>query len=551
MSTGTTSQPQAEAATMASTSAAAHTGTALANQAPRCSKGLVLEGGSCRGTCSAETAMLMLPKLDQDFLTCAVLDSLPASGIPVINLTFRLDFANPPDDFSLRLLRGLSAALKEPEQRFGLLQLLPGSIVAVVAVLTFQGEVPAAAVAVAENLVRLAAEGRSELLEQDNIFASLEDVRSSSERGTSEDGSSVPDLLSSSEEDGLDSKAATTMLGASALPVSVGAFALWWWYRRRAAANRVEDELDSDQGCSPLPGDGGTTAGSAVDSPSLPVKAREAWAAQDLDLKLADCDGDQVKAQGVPSIEDDFSPVGIHAGSPTPAASLPISAEEGQQVPPPQSPRAFAWAPLPNEPASTKSLVTWRQTWLDAVAIFQRPASAPASRSSPYTSRDKAVEGEMSPGRPRRSRAEMGTTSLTALEEAPSPVAGRADAGEAVQEASRMSAEAATPHADTLPGAAQCLDNSLQPTLLAASICSSKYSAATPEADNASILLDRWLPEDPEELCALFRSREGEPLPEVAVPPERGHAPWTLEPWSPRNASRRRNSASDRESWVQ
>ncbi|CAE8595984.1 unnamed protein product, partial [Polarella glacialis] len=55
------------------------------------------------------------------------------------------------------------------------------------------------------------------------------------------------------------------------------------------------------------------------------------------------------------------------------------------------------------------------------------------------------------------------------------------------------------------------------------------------EASGGQGLGDSWLPEEEEELRALFAAGKllGE-LPEVAAPPLRGHAPWALEPWSPR-----------------
>eukprot|EP00746_Dinoflagellata_sp_MGD_P151479 gnl/MRDRNA2_/MRDRNA2_83070_c0_seq1.p1 gnl/MRDRNA2_/MRDRNA2_83070_c0~~gnl/MRDRNA2_/MRDRNA2_83070_c0_seq1.p1 ORF type:complete len:2711 (+),score=616.98 gnl/MRDRNA2_/MRDRNA2_83070_c0_seq1:845-8134(+) len=91
-----------------------------------------------------------------------------------VNLTFDMAFSSRPLDFEARVLRGLSAALKEPPQRFAVLGLHSGSVVMQVHILP--AAIGSTSELVAQRLEELAASRSAVLLEQDNLFNTLKAV---------------------------------------------------------------------------------------------------------------------------------------------------------------------------------------------------------------------------------------------------------------------------------------------------------------------------------------------------------------------------------------
>lgn len=122
--------------------------------------------------CVAACALLdsALTLRTHDILACA-----PASSDnPRRYLIFALDFNSPPEGLAERVLRGLANASMQPSNRFGIVGVEEGSIIASVVVMHFEGEPLSVPAEVAEYIDKLVGSLDPTLIQQDEIFELLE-----------------------------------------------------------------------------------------------------------------------------------------------------------------------------------------------------------------------------------------------------------------------------------------------------------------------------------------------------------------------------------------
>jgi len=103
--------------------------------ADSCPSTTVADGRACAEGCSAPGDVLILHK-DLQFFTCSPTNA----SLPHVELHFNLDFDShqtPAQDFALRLVRGLAKATTMPTQRFGVMEIRAGSIIADVVINRF------------------------------------------------------------------------------------------------------------------------------------------------------------------------------------------------------------------------------------------------------------------------------------------------------------------------------------------------------------------------------------------------------------------------------
>eukprot|EP00930_Biecheleria_cincta_P063925 TRINITY_DN4946_c0_g1_i1.p1 TRINITY_DN4946_c0_g1~~TRINITY_DN4946_c0_g1_i1.p1 ORF type:complete len:1213 (-),score=328.74 TRINITY_DN4946_c0_g1_i1:107-3553(-) len=274
-----------------------------------CSSGLLLEGSECVGSCSNSASILILSTAEQEFLTCAHSAMAPSH---TVQLSFQLDFSNPPPNFGLRILRGLSAALGEPGARLGLERLTSGSIIAHIAVLRLQGELASWAEEVAGRLEALATSPTQELFQQDDIFSSLSGVVGASQavsaNGTLLQSAAAPGVginQPPAQHEAMGTSAPLFLGGASALPVVLGSLGIWCWYMRRRRKHLQEHSVGFQN---LLPGEGSAMKQMGVGRSLEHDKIQDAWldAARDDGTGTPDTSGSQQRDR-ISSVKDDGS----------------------------------------------------------------------------------------------------------------------------------------------------------------------------------------------------------------------------------------------------
>jgi len=236
------------------------TGEAVVTCTEACPRGKLADAGRCVTQCSDPEAILVL-YAGRDFLTCA-----PQNGSnPHVELTFDLNFTNPPPDLAVRVLRGIAAAVREPLHRFGLVSMRAGSIIMDLVVLRLGIEPPEVPEEVARRLAEHVASRSRELIAQDTIFEALIRLRSLIlQEGCVGENCAGGSLKSCAGENctlaaegpplppqPVDTEPAA-LVGASALPLTLAGFGAWWWWKQHRGQNRVQ-KLEWDSSDCPSP----------------------------------------------------------------------------------------------------------------------------------------------------------------------------------------------------------------------------------------------------------------------------------------------------------
>ncbi|CAE7457012.1 unnamed protein product [Symbiodinium sp. CCMP2456] len=400
-------------------------------------------------------------------------------SIATVSLTFAINFEHRRADFARSLLKGLTEALDASPGHLAVASLQRGSLIAAVAVLAVPGDQSSA------YLIR-----QLEELSLRDSFAGIEaflaaittpmnstttTTTSSSQASASQSHSAttattsllleVPTNLFSTTDTSLGAEV-QILFGAATFLLSAGAVAYWWL---RHPKSYTLETLRSRQG-TPEPDFDQGVVPCPTSSPA-PAEPKLAWASAGTEAEKA-------------------------------AVQEPVLA----QATPPKQPR-------PNTaPALSQRLVHGLTGFLRRSASSPPTVAAAAAAASATESRMPGLYDQRLCETPRRSRAAPGTTTLMALEEAamkaPPP---EGSSQEAVTPFCHGQEDDDSVEADAAKGRSRRSEETLQMLL------SSLLNDENP--------LEERLPEDPAALIQLF----GGEVPEIALPPPRGHLPWQPE----------------------
>lgn len=206
--------------------------------AASCPPNLAADGMNCVVDCSDPELVLVL-YTELSYLSCVP----PNASMVHVQLTFNLDFSdyNPNDntnEFALRLVQTSTESVGEPTYRIAVQSIIAGSIIADLLVYQFPGEDPPVPEEIARRLRGLAINHDPALTDLDSIYnqviaAVVTLPTTTGTTTTATTATTAQPVLEAAPPlpPGDPDLAAAAVVGASVAPLGLGAMAAWWWWR--------------------------------------------------------------------------------------------------------------------------------------------------------------------------------------------------------------------------------------------------------------------------------------------------------------------------------